>query len=105
VAAEQGAEPEAHTYGECGERLLAVTGQDGRDIRTIYAHLSSVKEPLEAGHRIETGDRIGRVGSTGTSTGSHLYYEVTVDEPTRLKWVIRFNPTHHHFERAVGQRQ
>lgn len=66
--------------GRRGGYGLMVEIAHGRDIRTIYAHLSSVKEPLEAGQRIETGDRIGRVGSTGTSTGPHLHYEVIVDD-------------------------
>jgi murein DD-endopeptidase MepM/ murein hydrolase activator NlpD len=39
-----------------------------------------VKEPLEAGQRVASGDRIGRVGSTGTSTGPHLHYEVIIDD-------------------------
>lgn len=58
--------------------MVEITHTD--DIRTVYAHLSSVKEPLEAGQPIATGDRIGRVGSTGTSTGPHLHYEVVVDD-------------------------
>lgn len=41
---------------------------------TIYAHLSSVK--VIAGREIKRGETIGRVGSTGQSTGPHLHYEV-----------------------------
>ena len=40
----------------------------------IYAHLS--KSNVKAGQRIEKGDLIGYVGSTGNSTGAHLHFEV-----------------------------
>ncbi len=45
---------------------------DGYTIR--YAHLSS--RSVSAGDAIEYGDEIGKVGSTGTSTGPHLHLEL-----------------------------
>jgi hypothetical protein len=51
-----------------------------RNIRTIYAHLSSVKDTLKVGQRVNGGDPIGRVGSTGMSTAPHLHYEVIVKD-------------------------
>ncbi|MEL7445437.1 MAG: M23 family metallopeptidase [Pseudomonadota bacterium] len=49
----------------------------GADLETRYAHLS--KLAVAAGERVEKGDLIGHVGSTGRSTGPHLHYEVRVD--------------------------
>lgn len=42
--------------------------------KTIYAHLS--KRLVKEGERIVVGQSIGKVGSTGASTGSHLHFEI-----------------------------
>jgi murein DD-endopeptidase MepM/ murein hydrolase activator NlpD len=42
--------------------------------RAIYAHLS--KTIVRKGESVAMGDRIGKVGSTGNSTGAHLHFEV-----------------------------
>ena len=49
----------------------------GKGVETRYAHLSSIA--VRPGQRIRRGDVIGRMGSTGRSTGSHLHYEVRID--------------------------
>jgi murein DD-endopeptidase MepM/ murein hydrolase activator NlpD len=45
---------------------------------TRYAHLSAAAEGLAVGDRVSAGQRIGRVGETGTATGPNLHYEVRV---------------------------
>lgn len=68
--------------------VVTFTGRQrgfGREIRishgfgvvTVYGHLSKIQ--VAPGDRVHRGDVIGRVGSTGRSTGPHLHYEVHVD--------------------------
>jgi murein DD-endopeptidase MepM/ murein hydrolase activator NlpD len=49
----------------------------GNGFATRYAHLSAID--VEIGQTIRIGQAIGRVGSTGRSTGPHLHYETRVD--------------------------
>ncbi|CCQ95268.1 putative Peptidase M23 [[Clostridium] ultunense Esp] len=46
----------------------------GNGYITTYSHLSSFT--VKEGDDVERGDQIGRMGTTGRSTGVHLHYEV-----------------------------
>lgn len=46
---------------------------------TLYGHLSSFGAGIRIGKRVEQGDLVGRVGSTGLSTGPHLHYTLMKD--------------------------
>ena len=48
----------------------------GNGVQSWYAHLSSFR--VRRGSRVNTGTVIGRVGSSGFSTGPHLHFEVRV---------------------------
>jgi murein DD-endopeptidase MepM/ murein hydrolase activator NlpD len=49
----------------------------GNGFATRYAHLSAID--VEVGQTIRIGQIVGRVGSTGRSTGPHLHYETRVE--------------------------
>lgn len=55
-------------YGKC----VIVKHSNGYE--TLYGHLSKVT--VKEGARVHTGERVGKIGSTGHSTGNHLHYEV-----------------------------
>jgi len=46
----------------------------GRGLKTRYAHLQTIA--VHAGEAVALGERLGGMGSTGRSTGTHLHYEV-----------------------------
>lgn len=67
----------------------AVVLQHGLGVCSGYWHLSRIA--VKPGQRVEAGDLIGYVGSTGLSTGPHLHFEVRVHGvPTDpAAWLVR----------------
>jgi murein DD-endopeptidase MepM/ murein hydrolase activator NlpD len=53
----------------------------GYGFHTRYGHLSSIL--VSAGTRVEEGTPIGKMGSTGRSTGPHVHYEVWMADSVR----------------------
>ncbi|GAA0531937.1 murein DD-endopeptidase MepM/ murein hydrolase activator NlpD [Rhizomicrobium palustre] len=53
----------------------------GYGIHTRYAHLSSIL--VHVGARVGEGAPVGKLGSTGRSTGPHVHYEIWYDDVVR----------------------
>lgn len=49
----------------------------GNGLWTLYGHQQNVS--VKVGQKVNTGDVLGQVGSTGFSTGDHLHFEVRVN--------------------------
>ncbi|WP_296814476.1 M23 family metallopeptidase [Brevundimonas sp.] len=56
-------------------RYVEVRHDNG--VTSFYAHLSAIV--VAEGDRLQAGERLGSVGSTGRSTGPHLHFEIRRD--------------------------
>lgn len=63
--------PDGYGYGN---RILL---DHGNGYQTLYAHLSGIY--VIPGQSVNRGDAIGRMGSTGRSTGTHLHFEIRLN--------------------------
>lgn len=80
-AAAGGVVLEQYYNGGYGNRVILNNGlMGGRSIVTTYNHLSRYAKSV--GDKVNRGDVIGYVGSTGYSTGCHLHFMVLVDGKT-----------------------
>ena len=73
-------------YGDYGKTVII---RHPSGYLTLYGHLSKID--VKEGQRVKAGDVVGRVGSTGRSTGPHLHYEVIkgnkpIDPSKFLAW-------------------
>ena len=62
--------------GWCGGGGNCVKIRHNSTYSTVYAHMSKFARGIKKGVRVNQGQIIGYVGSTGMSTGPHLHYEV-----------------------------
>ncbi len=76
MASGSGTIERASWYGAYGKY---VSIRHNSTYKTAYAHLSAFGKNIRAGSRVQQGQIIGYVGSTGRSTGPHLHYEVLVN--------------------------
>lgn len=75
LAAKQGTVLVAQFYGGYGKTVIL---DHGNGVWTLYAHMREIT--VKKGETVEQGEVIGKVGSTGKSTGNHLHFEVRINE-------------------------
>ena len=78
IAAAGGTVIMAQYYGGYGNCVIV---DHGGGVSTLYAHMSKIG--VSNGQSVSAGQSIGKVGSTGNSTGPHLHFEVRVNGNTQ----------------------
>jgi len=77
AASAQGIVSQVSRGGSYGNLIII---DHGCNVQTYYAHCSSVD--VVQGQRVQAGEIIGTVGSTGRTTGTHLHFEIRLDGAT-----------------------
>lgn len=77
LAAHGGTVIVAEWYGGYGNTVII---DHGDSVWTLYAHMKSIH--VSKGDILNSGDKVGAVGTTGRSTGNHLHFEVRVNAET-----------------------
>jgi murein DD-endopeptidase MepM/ murein hydrolase activator NlpD len=65
--------------GSKGGYGKAIVLKHGASYETLYAHMSRFRPGLGYGSRVQQGQVIGYVGSSGLATGPHLHYEFRIN--------------------------
>ncbi len=66
---------EKATYSKSFGNFIVI--RHPHNITTLYAHMKELK--VRPGQKVSVGQAIGVQGTTGTSTGDHVHYEITVN--------------------------
>ncbi len=74
LAAADGQVIHAGWFGGYGKLVVV---DHGAGVSTLYAHLYEIL--VSSGASVRRGQVVGRVGSTGFSTGPHLHFEIRID--------------------------
>lgn len=80
--------PRPDFYGNLVVIKHDITSAEGRDLFTLYGHLSDID--VETGQRVKSGETIGAVGATGVAFGAHLHLEVRIANP--YDYYSTYNP-------------
>ena len=51
---------------------------NGQKVTSVYAHMQTGSVEVREGETVTVGTIIGKVGSTGNSTGAHLHFEIVI---------------------------
>lgn len=91
-AAEDGVVQTVGWRGNYG-RFLKIVHNDR--VATTYGHMSAFAKGLHKGSHVKKGQVVAYIGSSGLSTGNHLYFEVLVDnkhvDPAQAEVMLNVN--------------
>ena len=62
--------------GGFGNYVILLHKIDGKFYTTLYAHMKDGSVKVKKGQKIEAGQMLGKMGTTGMSTGKHLHWEL-----------------------------
>jgi murein DD-endopeptidase MepM/ murein hydrolase activator NlpD len=80
AAAASGQVVAVRRLGSSGLEIDIAHGTAGQGFLTRYAHLGSIAPAIAGGAgRVAVGERIGRIGRTGVTYGTHLHFELHLD--------------------------
>lgn len=78
-------------YGKTGYGYYVIVShgkdENGNELQTLYAHMSSIN--VSVGQQVTQSTALGRMGTTGLSTGIHLHFEIRVINGGKM---TRYNP-------------
>ena len=64
--------------GALGNNVWIEHTIDGKKVTSVYAHMQTGSVAVSEGEAVSVGQNVGKVGSTGNSTGAHLHFEIIV---------------------------
>ena len=81
-----------YSYSGYGYYVIVSHGKDanGNELQTLYAHMSSIN--VSVGQQVTQSTVLGRMGTTGLSTGIHLHFEIRVINNGTM---TRYNPAYY----------
>jgi murein DD-endopeptidase MepM/ murein hydrolase activator NlpD len=62
--------------GGFGNYVILLMKIDGKDYTSLFAHMQDGSIKVKKGQKIEAGTPLGKMGTTGMSTGKHLHWEL-----------------------------
>jgi len=62
--------------GGFGNYVILLHKIDGKFYTTLYAHMKDGSLKVKKGQKVEAGQMLGKMGTTGMSTGKHLHWEL-----------------------------
>jgi murein DD-endopeptidase MepM/ murein hydrolase activator NlpD len=65
--------------GSLGQSISIEHDVNGKEFTSVYGHMTAGSQKVKAGQTVKKGDLLGLTGSTGESTGPHLFFEIDID--------------------------